>query len=177
MKPRSMELRRVIMVACVALLAARCSTPSDFRPRPPGGAVGYNELQLTDNQYRVSFSGSPDTTRDQAENYLLQRAAEITLQAGYTHFVLTSRDVERNAYYQPGYPVGSSLYYPYGGYWSNDYWTGNAWSTYSAYAEITMLKTDEASNNPEAIDAFRLLRRLAPPPLVTAMSANLEPPY
>jgi hypothetical protein len=169
-----MEPHRIIMVVCVALLAARCSTPSDFRPRPPGGAVGYNDLQLTANQYRVSFSGSSGSTRDQVENYLLQRAAEITLQAGYTHFVLTSRDIERNAYYQPEYPVGSSLYYPYGVYWSNYYWTGNAWTTYSAYADITMLKSDEASNNPQAIDAISLLRRLLPPPPVT--SASLAPP-
>src|SRR5262245_57894217 len=147
MKGRPMELHRIIVGVCVALLAAGCSTQPDFRPRPPGGAVGYNDLQLSPNQYRVSFSGSPNSTRDQVENYLLQRAAEITLQAGYTHFVLTSRDTERNAFYEPGYPVGSSIYYPYArGYWSNYYWTGDLWpsTSYSSYAEITMLKSDEA---------------------------------
>jgi hypothetical protein len=151
----------------VALLLAGCATTTvpDYRPRAPGGSVGYSDLQLSPNLYRISFSGSTASTRDDVERYLLRRAAEVTLASGYTHFVLSGRDTERDSYfYGSNYPYGAyPYYYPYRSwYWDYPY---GGWQTvtYSAYSDVRMLTAEEARRFPEAIEALSLLQRLQPP--------------
>jgi hypothetical protein len=159
-------------------MLAGCATTTapDYGPRPPGGSVGYSDLQLTPNLYRVSFSGSTASTRDDVEKYLLRRAAEVTLQTGHTHFVLRDRDTERDInYYGNNYLGGPGYYYPYGSWYGNyPGWAGDGWraNTYSSYAEVVMFNSDEAARNPQAIDALKLLQRLEPP-LPVASAAPL----
>ena len=83
----------------VTLLAA-CETGPVYKPRAPGETVGYTDLQLSPNRYRVTFSGNSATRREDVENYLLRRAAEVTLAAGYTHFAFDQRDTEARTYYR-----------------------------------------------------------------------------
>jgi hypothetical protein len=163
----------------VSLLAGCATTAApEYQPRAPGGLVGYSDLQLTPNRYRVSFSGSTASTRDDVEKYLLRRAAEVTLQTGHTHFVLTNRDTERDTYYTgDNYLSGPYYYYyPYRSWYGNyPYWAGNAWqvTSYSAYAEIVMLNPEEAGRNPQAIEALSLLQRLQPP---LPVASAVQPP-
>lgn len=157
----------LLRLLLAASLLAGCATSSvpDYRPRLPGGTVGYNDLQLSPNLYRISFSGSTASTRDDVERYLLRRAAEVTLASGYTHFVLSSRDTERDSYiYGNNYLYGPySYYYPYRSwYWDSPY---RGWQTvtYSAYSDVRMLMPEEARRFPDAIEALSLLQRLQPP--------------
>jgi hypothetical protein len=165
---------KVLAAFLGASLLAGCTTSApDYRPRGPGGLVGYSDLQLAPNVYRVSFSGSSASTRDDVEIYLLRRAAEVTLQAGYSHFGLRRQDTERSTrYIGDSYLDGPYYYYPYRSwYWSYPYWPGDAWpvDSYSTYAEVVMYKSDEAANHPEAIDALSLVQRLQPPlPIASA---------
>jgi hypothetical protein len=175
-------VQKTLAAAVALLLLAGCATTTapDYRPRLPGGQVGYSDLQLSPNRYRVSFSGSTASTRDDVERYLLRRAAEVTLQTGHTAFMLANRDTERDTYYG-GYPGDfyyGGPYYPYPyrsfyGYGYDPYWGANGWSanTYSAYADVMMFNADEAARNPQAIDALSLLQRLQPP-LPVASAAN-----
>ena len=160
-----------------ASLLAGCATSNvpDYRPRVAGSTVGYSDLQLSPNLYRVSFSGSTASTRDDVERYLLRRAAEVTLASGYTHFVLSGRDTERDSYfYGNSYPYGGyPYYYPYprSWYWDSPYWN-DGWQTvtYSAYSDVMMLTAEEARRFPEAIEALSLLQRLQPPvPVASAI--------
>ena len=177
-------LAKIGAAALTVTLLAGCATPvEEYKPRVPGEPVGYTDLQLAPNRYRVAFTGSTASTRDDVENYLLRRAAEVTLQSGYQSFVLSRRDTERDtSVYDNGYYRGPySYYYPrawYGTYGYSGayspYWGGSPWSatSYSAYAEITMLMSDQANNNPEAINAMSLLRQLQPAaPLPVASAA------
>jgi len=155
------------MLAASLLVGCATSTAPDYRPRLAGGTVGYRDLQLSPNRYRVSFSGSTASTRDDVERYLLRRAAEVTLASGYTHFVLSNRDTEREAnFYGNNYPYGSyPYYYPYRSwYWDHPYWN-DGWqsTTYSAYGDIMMFTPEEARRFPNAIEALTLLQRLQPP--------------
>ncbi len=154
------------LLAASLLAGCATSTVPDYRPRPPGGTVGYSDLQLSPNRYRVSFSGSTISTRDDVERYLLRRAAEVTLASGYTHFVLSNRDTERDANFYGNYLNGPySYYYPYRSwYWDSPYWN-DGWQTvtYSAYGDIMMLTPEEARRFPDAIEGLRLLQRLQPP--------------
>lgn len=185
----------------VTLLAA-CQTGPVYKPRGPGETVGYTDLQLSPNRYRVTFSANSATKREDVENNLLRRAAEVTLAAGYTHFVFDQRDTEARTYYRSdfidpyfggpvygprawywtswpygyGYPYG-----PYGGfgpYGYGPYGYGNyvrPVTSYSAFAEIVMLRTDETAGNPDALDAQFLLQRLVPPPVPETASAPQPP--
>jgi len=134
-------------------LATACATGPEYQPRTPGSTVGYTDVQLSPNRYRVAFTGSFYSTRDDVEMYLLRCAAEVTLQNGYSHFIVQTRETQRMTDYLGNpYPYGP-LYYPYWG----DGWAA---SSYSSYAEIQLLKPDEALNTANAVDAKRLLASL-----------------
>jgi hypothetical protein len=182
----------------VAFLAS-CATGPEYRPRAPGERIGYTDLQLSPTRYRVTFSGSSASKREDVENALLRRAAEVTLAAGYTHFVFDARDTEARTYYREtfssfdpiyGYPYfgpGRAFYWPYYapysafgpygyGYGFGGYGFGGGLrpvTSYSAYSEIVMLNTEQTSGNPDALDAHFLLQRLTPPaPPPTAGAAS-----
>src|SRR5262245_48724745 len=102
----------------LAIVLAGCTTTGpEYRPRDAGGSVGYTDLQLSPNRYRVSFSGSSASTRDDVEVYLLRRAAEVTLQSGYSHFVLERNDTERDTRYIGDPYYYGPYYYPYRSYY------------------------------------------------------------
>ena len=143
---------RSITLLLAAVLATACATGPEYQPRTPGSWVGYTDVQLSPNRYRVAFSGSYVSGRDDVERYLLRRAAEVTLQNGYRHFVFQMRDTHpMTDYYGSPYPY--SLYYPYYG----DAWVG---TTYTSYAEIMLLSDEEAAQASDAVDAQRVLLSL-----------------
>ena len=184
----------------VTLLAA-CQTGPVYKPRGAGETVGYTDLQLSPNRYRVTFSASSATRREDVENYLLRRAAEVTLAAGYTHFVFDQRDTEARTYYRSdfidpyfagpfygrrawywsswpsyGYPYGAFGPYGYGPYgYGLGYNYVRPVTSYSAFAEIVMLTTAQTTGNPDALDAQFLLQRLVPPAVPEAASAPQPP--
>ncbi|MGQ0741817.1 MAG: CC0125/CC1285 family lipoprotein [Alphaproteobacteria bacterium] len=163
---------RWLCAALIGLLAlAACETGPVYKPRGPGERVGYTDEQLAANRYRVTFSGNTATPRAQVENYLLRRAAEITLQAGYTHFIFDTRDTEAKTYYRtdfdPWAPWGSPLGpRRYAWYWANWPATGTSFpvTRYEAYAEIVMLTAEQAAKDPLALSAADVLQRLGGPP-------------
>jgi hypothetical protein len=171
---RANDARLLVAAMLAASLLAGCaaSTAPDYRPRPPGGTVGYSDWQLSSNRYRISFSGSTASTRDDVERYLLRRAAEVTLASGYTHFVLSISDAERSTvFYGNNHPYGPYSYdYPFRSwYWNYPYWNEGWQSTYSVYDDIIMLTPEEARRFPEAIEALTLLQRLqVPAPIASA---------
>lgn len=59
---------------------------SPYKPEGFGG--GYTDMQLDRNIYRVSFRGNGGTSEQRAEDFALLRSAELTLEQGYTHFII-----------------------------------------------------------------------------------------
>lgn len=78
-----------LLLAAMVVLTA-CATPTPYQPAV-GTRWGYEEMPIESNRYRVSFGGNSLTDRETVENYLLYRAAELTLQQGYDHFILANR--------------------------------------------------------------------------------------
>jgi hypothetical protein len=139
--------------------------------------VGYGDLELSPDRYRVSFSSSTARSRGDVERYLLQRAAEVTLQTGHTHFVFANRDArrDRSSYGHRDYiasPYNPDRFwywtYPYSN-WSIDRWPA---TTFSGYAEITMMGPEAPAQNAQAIEAASLAQRLQEPPAVLLASAR-----
>ena len=70
----------------VLLSALACATP--YQPRGVRG--GYEETQLDQNVFRVSFEANTHVGAATASDYALLRSAEVTLEHGFAFFVVTS---------------------------------------------------------------------------------------
>lgn len=170
-------------LAALALLTA-CATATPYQPIGARGASGgYSEQQIESNRFRVSFAGNEFTSRARVEDYLLFRAAELTLQAGYDGFTIVDRDTERDVdtRVMPG-PMGYG-YGPYGwwrpswryygrfGWRSWDPWLGRPfWADtinvdtverYEATAEIVMFR-GQRRDDPRSFDAREVIENLRP---------------
>lgn len=172
MKLSTRRMTRMVLAAISVLsLSAACTTGPEYKPRLPGDPVGYTDLQLSPTRYRVAFSGGTASNRDDVENYLLRRAAEVTVRAGYTHFVFSRRDTERSTYYiSDSLPGPYYYYYPYRSWYWGDPYGPSLWpvTSYFAFAEIVTLNSEQAADNPEAIEALSVLERPWPPALPVA---------
>ncbi len=79
-----------------ALLLIGCATQTPYQPAEKRGAVGFTETQLTDNRYRIVFTGNSRTDAETVQDYALLRAAELTLETGHDWFQLAHRDDDKN---------------------------------------------------------------------------------
>ena len=104
-----MKLRHIALSAASALALAACATSTPFQPASaPGAYDGYSQQMITNDRVRVSFGGNSMTDRDTVENSLLFRAAQLTLDNGYDHFVLLERDTDEDTEIKAEPRLGSS---------------------------------------------------------------------
>jgi hypothetical protein len=123
----------------------------------------------------VTFTGNSATPRDQVEDALLRRAAEVSLAAGSGHFMFDTRDTKANtrvdAFPEPdpvwngGWMWGRRGYFRpafgYGAFGPDvDFVTT---TSYQAYAEIVTLNDSQAAQEPRSVDAHAVLQHLPPP--------------
>lgn len=156
----------------VALLSAGltgCATPAVYAPQTQRGGTGYTDERLAQNRYRVTFTGNTATPRAQVEDYLLYRAAQVTLDSGYAAFEFDARDTKAKTTY-----FSTFQRFPYDPFWPGyDFgWYWHSWAfddvqtrpitRYEAYAEIIMLTADQAKSEPHALDARDVMARLGP---------------
>src|SRR5215475_1112787 len=104
----------IIMKVAAALVAgslalAGCASPTPYQPlgAETGVSGGYSNQRITNDQYRVMFSGNTMTSRQTVETYLLYRAAELTTQQGYDWFVMTDRNTDRKTRTYVDHPFGT----------------------------------------------------------------------
>jgi hypothetical protein len=189
--PKIAGLGRIAAPAILALMLAGCASPAPYAPRAPGQATGYTDQEITANRYRITFTGNSVTSRQTVEDYLLLRAAEVSLAAGADHFVFDTRHTQANrrvavfenpfgydGFYGPGFygpGFGPGFYRPGlggPGYWSfRPRWGYGAFgppadvvvtTNYSAYAEIVLLQPDQVAKEPRAVDARQVVAHLGP---------------
>lgn len=109
-------------LAAVAFLAG-CTTATPYQPIGATSVQGgYTNQQLDQTHWRVAFFGNSLTSRQQVENFLLYRAAELTLQQGSSCFTVVNRGTDRNT------TVRMDPYGPYGGGFGRSLYGG--WSPY-----------------------------------------------
>lgn len=168
------------------LLLAACMSPTYYAPASDG--EGYTDQQIADGRYRISFAGNSITSRNVVDNYMLYRAAEITLASGNDYFVLLDHDVERDVTYRsyvdvpPGpYFDGPYFYGPY--FWPDPLWhrhgffygydpyydpyydgfaevTSQPIEKYRAYATIAVHSGERPKDDANAYDARDVVKRL-----------------
>jgi hypothetical protein len=153
-----------LVVLLLGLLLAACAgKPTPYQSAQ--GGYGYSEQRIEDNRYRVSFAGNSATSRQTVEDYLLYRAAELTVQNGHDWFEVADRDTVQEYAGYGGSPamgvggvrgdVGVGLSFPmFGG-------SGGA-PSYTAQMDILVHDGEKPLDNANAYDAFEVISRLQP---------------
>lgn len=151
---------RLATVSLVILLAA-CATATPYRPLEEG--YGYSERKLESNRYAITFTGNSQTPRQVVEDYLLYRAAEVTLANGYNYFIMADQDTEADTRYQ-------NQIINYGGFgsyrWGPGFGTGigigttTASTEYEGQANIVMFKGAKPAQDVKAFDAREIKSNL-----------------
>lgn len=81
------------LAATAMLMMGACATATPYQPSAGGiNSYGYDDTRIEPGKYRVSFRGNANTDRATVENYILLRAAELTLADGLGHFVIIDED-------------------------------------------------------------------------------------
>ncbi len=155
-------LKRFALVSMVLVLGA-CATATPYQPAKDG--KGYSEQRIENNRYRIAFNGNSSTPRETVENYMLYRAAELTLNNGYDYFVMSGTDTEARTRYTQGVSfIGS----PFGYGWGYHSGIGLGVSSsspvtdYQAQAFVLMFKGSKPDQNPDAYDARAVRESLQP---------------
>jgi hypothetical protein len=160
------KIRAVAALAACMMLAACAVAPTPYQPAADASGYGYSEERIDAETWRVSFAGNSATARGTVEDYLLYRAAEITLGAGAEGFVVIKEDVERDVtYHGVGYPYGGPFYgYGHRHYAGWGYGSGTLSPTnrYTGYATIRVFRRAPPAGPGIAYDAAAVLRVLGP---------------
>jgi hypothetical protein len=166
-------LRTLLAAAALAgttALSACSSGPTPYQPAA-GYERGYTEQKLEDTRYRIGFKGNSLTDRETVENYMLFRAAELTLQSGFDTFTIVNRDTDKDSHtrYTGGF-YGPRLSYMYfsprwGWYRAYDpFWDmpsrRETITSYEAFAEIVMARGPKGSD-PNTFDARQVSQNLS----------------
>ena len=155
---------RIIGMAITgAVLVAACGTPTAYEPVSKG--LGYSEQAIEEDRYRVTFAGNSLTPRETVENYLLYRAAEVTLNSGSDYFALVDQDIDRFTTFRTtssGFGGFSRFYGPgfyRGGFAGSDFVTSTSRprDRFTAYAQIVVHRGEKPEDNPSTYDARDVL--------------------
>jgi len=177
----SRNWRRLAVPVTAALALAACATATPYQPLGARGSGGFADQRLEANRYRVTFVGNDYTSRQTVENYLLFRAAELTVANGYDGFSIVRHDTDRNVE-QRVYDTGlrSSYYSGWRPYWryygggfgwrSWDPWFGGPYwgdnfdvrtvQRYEATAEIVMFRGSRSDAS--SFNARQVITNLRP---------------
>lgn len=161
----------IAWIGLFALILSGCA--SSLPPyRPYSDGAGYQERRIEKNRFAVSFIGNSSMTAEETENYLIYRAAELTIAASYDYFILHDKKTKQmNRYRYFPYSYGGYGYYPYGYYngWGsgyypfgyyNDYCCPYSW--YEVSAEVLMYEGKKPEGDKNAYDSEQVLEYLGP---------------
>ena len=175
LKPLLRPAGGALVLTLMAGLLAGCMAPSPYAPRLEGRLTGYTDRALTQNRYRITFTGNTVTPRETVESYLLLRAAEVTRAAGYTHFMFDTRNTRANTTAQlvPEPGAGWGGWGGFGRPWGWRHYWGAGFgfypdadivtrTNYEAYAEIVLMTPEQAAKEPRAIKASEVISRIGP---------------
>ena len=170
---------KAALAAAAVLALGACATSTTYAPANERSAYGFSEQRIENDRFRITFRGNSSTTRETVETYLLYRAAELTLENGYDHFVVVEDETERSTSYRGttdpfGYgPGGAFGYYGFGRpfpYYGYGYRWGPGASDfdirernrYSTIAYIVMGRGAKPEGEVAAYDARQVQTNLGP---------------
>ncbi len=175
-----MNTHRLPLFAGILLLGVglgACATTPLYKEQTNSVSAGYSEQQLDSSHYRVTFTGKRSTSRSRVEDGLMLRAAEVTVAAGYSHFLVDERQTEREGDWRNdpwGWSYGPRFSFRYGyglgryGFYDPFYYRYGFYtdrfddSRFVASADIALLSSADAAGQPRAINAGEVIANLGP---------------
>lgn len=154
--------RPILAAGLLAAVVACSSTPTPYQPAA-GGGTGYVEQQIETDRWRVSFTGNDATALDTVQNYVLYRAAELTVAQGFDSFTVVSRSTESQgnvASPQIGVGVGGGSGGSGVGIGLSTLLGGSS-DRYTVFMDVVMAK-GAAPSGADAYDARQVLSNLGP---------------
>ena len=162
-------MHRPPIAALLVLLLTACAQPTPFQPSRDG--YGYSEQRIEDNRYRIVFRGNSITPQQVVEDYMLYRAAEITLQNGYDYFIVADKETNKSTQYfatytEPAFPYYGPYYgrrFPPFGY-SPLFETGTyrPIERFTVSANVVLYRGTKPKDKSDAYDARDVIARLGP---------------
>jgi hypothetical protein len=161
-------MHRLALVLLVVLALSACAQPTPYQPARDG--YGFSQQRLEDNRFRIVFSGNSLTPLPVVEDYMLYRAAELTLESGYDYFIVADKKTDKRTRYLASYYDPFPYYGPYYGRPYTPYWYGPRFQTgdlrpiesFATTANIVLYRGKKPADNPEAYDAKDVIARLGP---------------
>ena len=102
------------VLPALVLLSALSACSTGYQSE--GFTGGFTDTQLADNIFTISFSGNAFTAPQQAGDFVMLRAAELSVSHGYPYFVIDDQgDTSTKGFigsYGSGSMGGGELYYP-----------------------------------------------------------------
>jgi len=136
------------------------------------GRYGYAEQRIEEDRFRILFHGNESTPREQVENFLLYRAAELTLEKGFDYFLVIEHDTDTSrTYTSTGFEPSLCGYYAFGHRRFPYYAYGYSWSydvdvrerrQFEAHALVLLRRGVSPAGDPNAFDALDVVRNLQP---------------
>lgn len=158
---------RAVAVLAAAIGLVACAGPTPYQPLTDG--YGYSERAIEDDRYRVVFAGNSETARATVEDFLVYRAAEVTLARGYDHFLVVGKEIERSTRYHSTFSgvgghhhvhsPGHAGLHGFGGLASG---TARPHDRYTAYADIVLRRGEAPADDLRAHDARDVIEHLRP---------------
>jgi hypothetical protein len=151
-----------VLLALLLAVAGCAADPTPYQPASNG--YGFTQQQIESNRYRVTFAGNGETSIDTVRNYMLYRAAEVTVESGHDYFVVVDQNTESSTIYRG---TGSSPF-GFGTGFRGDGGFGVGFSSFSAFpddsytawADIVVGNGPKPADNVNAYSAQDVLSRL-----------------
>lgn len=166
------QISKSVLAAGALGLIAACTSVTPYQASR--GGVGYTDQELDNGRFRVTFEGNSQTELATVENYVLYRAAEITLGEGGDYFVVLDSNTEamqrfvttgttfgrgfgrRGFFYGPGYFDG------FGGGFGTTSATTRERRSYTVGAIVEVRRGDKPRGDGSAYDARQIIDNLDP---------------
>src|SRR5690625_2162173 len=124
-------LAKPLLLLLLLLVTACAGTaPTPHRAAERAGGQGYSEERISEDSYRITVAGNSVPSRARVEDYLLFRAAELTLSEGYDCFLLLERQTDSDTvrYYDSWGPMWGPGW-AWQPYWGGYYGSGSRYGT------------------------------------------------
>ena len=97
-------MRNILIIgAGLALIGCASTNSSAYGPSTSGSDLGFENRKIESDRFRVSYTGR---NVNETQDYALLRAAQITLNEGYTHFKILGGGTSGNG---PNAPVSTNI--------------------------------------------------------------------